>query len=308
MTNSKVSTGDLFRRYIWLAQVIFDAGEEGVTLSEVASKWERSILNFSGEPLPRRTFQNHLEQIKSMFDIDILCNKSTFRYYIADRSDIGKQPVLAWLFNSFSINNTISVCKGLSDRIIFDQVPNGYEFIEPITTAMHLNRKVSIAYQKFRDDEPIPYLVDPYCLKNFHQRWYLVGFCNQKSAMRTYCLDRIKWVEVSDDVFEMPADFNAREYFNNAFGVRVNSSSGPCEVKLRIDSNERRYVRTLPIHHSQKEIVTEEYYSVFSYYVYPTVEFFLEILAHGCGVEVLEPEWFRKDIIKEINYMKRNYK
>lgn len=95
MTNSKVSTGDLFRRYIWLAQVIFDAGGEGITLSEVASKWERSILNFSGEPLPRRTFQNHLEQIKSMFDIDILCNKSTFRYYIADRSDIGKQPVLA---------------------------------------------------------------------------------------------------------------------------------------------------------------------------------------------------------------------
>jgi len=63
-----------------------------------------------------------------------------------------------------------------------------------------------------------------------------------------------------------------------------------------VDADQAKYLRALPLHHSQKEVETNDRHSTFTYYIKPTFDFMQELLSHGADVEVLCPAWFRKEI------------
>ena len=81
----------------------------------------------------------------------------------------------------------------------------------------------------------------------------------------------------------------------------------PVTVELRVEAYQAKYVRSLPLHSSQKEISTTDEYSVFQYHLVPTFDFRQEILSRGPAVEVLTPQWFRDEVIADIAEMAKNY-
>lgn len=282
---------DLFNRYIWLVDTIYRA--DGITYEEINEKWLRSSLN-EGDDLPLKTFHNHRKAIEETFDINIVCDKRNgYKYYIENAGDIEKGGVRTWLLNTFAVNNLINESHHLKHRIVFEEIPSGQKYLTPLIEAMRENRSVEITYGSFWTKESFTAEVEPWFVKVFRQRWYLIARNVRKDALRVYALDRITKLEQTENTFVMPSDFSPEEYFYNCFGVIRDEKIPPETVTLRVLKSKRDYIRSLPLHHSQVEVKTEEEYSDFTYYVSPTYDFISEILSHGYEVEVRSPSHLR---------------
>lgn len=296
---------DLFRRYIWLIDTIYRAGK--ITLEEINAKWLRNEMS-EGEKLPRRTFHNHRAAIEEIFNINIECDKRNgYVYYIDNKDDMERGGVRSWLLNTFAVNNLINESHRLKHRILFEQIPSGQQYLAPIIEAMRDELTLEITYQSFWRDKPNTFEVEPYCVKVFRQRWYLLAFSPFYKALRIYALDRIQDLHTTGKTFGLPKKFDAHAFFESSFGIIVDETVEPCVVKLKVFNNKRRYFQTLPLHASQQEIETADDYSVFSYFISPTFDFKQEILSHGDEIEVLAPERFREEMGRTAQGMRRLY-
>lgn len=292
---------NIFNRYIWLVDNIYRAGGRGITFEEINRRWERSQYNDDHSVYPERTFHRHKNAIKEMFDIDIVCDKRTKMYRIENIDDIERGGVRSWLLNTFAVNNLINESHHLKRRILFEEIPSGQRFLTPIIEAMRDGVTLMLTYRGF-NKTPSTFEVQPYCVKVFRQRWYLVAHSLSLDALRIYALDRIEEVQATETRFKLPVDFDAREYFADAFGVIIDKECDIERVRVRIGGMQRDYVRTLPLHASQTEHEITEESSVFEYRLRPTVDFRQELLTHAVHadgeIEVLEPLWLREQMKK----------
>lgn len=305
---SKESTSNLFNRYVWLVDVIYQTGQ--ITFEQINEKWSNSRLNDSSEDIPLRTFHNHRKAIEQMFDINIECDKRNgYTYYIENADDMERGGVRSWLLNTFAVNNLINESHKLKHRILFEQIPSGQQFLTPIIEAMRDGVAINMTYQSYWRDEPNDFDVEPYCVKVFKQRWYLVARSPYYDKVMIYALDRVLSLDTTPDrKFKMPKEFNPEAYFYNCFGIIADESLAPQEVCLKILGNQVKYIRALPLHHSQQEVETTDDYSIFKYYIKPTYDFRQELLSHGAEIEVLSPEWFRTEITNIIKNQEAVYK
>ncbi|MBP1644636.1 MAG: hypothetical protein H6Q16_211 [Bacteroidetes bacterium] len=292
---SKDTTAYLFKRYIWLLDLIYNSKK--ISFEDINRRWQNSSLNYSCEELPLRTFHNHRLAISEMFDIDIACDrKDGNKYFIEYEEDLNKEKIRTWLLNSLSVNNIINESHRLKDRILFENIPSGQMFLTPIIEAMRENHAINITYQKFEHNKAYTFEIYPYCVKIFKQRWYVVAFNPYKNDILIYSLDRIKAVETTSNNFEMPKDFDGQEYFNDSFGIIVDNNLKTEEVLLKVYDENVKYIETLPLHHSQMEVEKDIDYTIFSYKIKSTYDFIKEILSHGRFIEVLAPDSLRKEI------------
>lgn len=285
---------DLFNRYIWLVDTIYRAGK--ITFEEINEKWQRSEMS-GGEELPLKTFHNHRHAVQDIFDINIECNRrGGYYYYIENADDMEKGGVRTWLLNTFAINNLINESHHLKRRILFENIPSGQKFLTTIIEAMRDSTRLEMSYKNFWKEKEATFEVEPLCIKVFRQRWYMVARNVGKDAIRIYALDRIQNLTATDIRYVLPDNFDAEEYFYNSFGI-IKDDNIPAEIiKIKVTHNQQKFVRSLPLHHSQTEITTTDEYSVFRYYLAPTYDFRQEILSHGEDFEVLEPEHLRKEL------------
>ena len=210
---------DMFRRYIWLVDTIYRAGK--ITFEEISDKWQRSPL-CDGKELPLRTFHNHRAAIEDMFDINILCDKRDgYKYYIENADDIEKGGVRSWLLNTFAVNNLINESHHIKHRILFESIPSGQNYLAPLIEAMRDGVTAEITYRNFWKEKEATFEVEPYCVKVFRQRWYLVARNIGFDALRIYSLDRILGLRQTDNRFSYPKDFDPEGYFYNSFGIIV---------------------------------------------------------------------------------------
>ena len=123
---------------------------------------------------------------------------------------------------------------------------------------------------------------------------------------RIYALDRMVEIEVSDEKYKLPNDFDAETYFRSVIGVS-GMEEKPEKVRIKVYDYQVQYTRTLPIHASQKEVETADGYSIFEYNLVPNYEFRLELRQHMSAIEVLEPEYLRVEMREEAKKLMRMY-
>ena len=184
-------------------------------------------------------------------------------------------------------------------RVLLEEVPSNSQFLPTIIGAMRENNTIDILYHKFGENRPCMYKnIQPYAIKIFKRRWYLLAR-NQNEEFRIFALDRIHNVEVTDYSFELPDDFDAETFFSSFFGVFIPQDVEPQRVKIKVTSTQANYLRSLPIHHSQKEIEQTDRDSIFSFFVVITLDFIQELLTLSTHLEIIEPQSLRRQI-KEI--------
>ena len=286
---------DLFSRYIWLIDTIKRYGN--ITREELNERWKRSPYS-NGEALPRRTFYNYRTAIEELFKINIECNPSTFEYYIDD-GNVHNESVTNWLLNSAAMSSVLSGSREVSDRIFLEDVPSAREYLSLIIDAVKEAHPIRFTYQPFSRINATPgILLEPYFLKIFRQRWYVIGRNVKEDTIKTYALDRIREAVVLPDTFELPDDFDIENYFRDSFGIVVDHSEAK-RVSIRTDPRQAKYLRALPLHHSQDEIIHDSY-SIFSYKLQLTPDFVQELLSYGPRITVIEPPELRAMIITSL--------
>lgn len=298
---------ELFKRYIWLIDLIHR--NDGITRDKINHCWSRSYLNNDNEnEIPERTFHRHKEAIKELFDVDIVCNRHGEKtYHIANRETLTQDETKEWLLNTFAVSNILSECKDLKHRILFEAIPSGQHYLTPIIEAMRNGRVLILSYQSFHMDTPAPHEIEPYCLKIYKQRWYLLGRRTDRDAMRTFALDRIKGIEFTDKTFVLPDSFDAEKYFEDAIGIIVEDDCPPQTIEIQAVNGQQNYIRSLPLHPTQQEYETGCDGAKFSIFAQPNYDLVQELLRYGEDVTVLSPKWFRDKFRQIANKMSDNY-
>jgi len=294
-------SSNLYNRYFWLINTIYR--NKQITLNEINQKWLSSSLS-NGIPIPRKTFNNHRNTIEEIFDINIDCDRSTNQYYISNTNDIQQNAFRLWLLNGFAISNTINESKSLKERIIFENIPSGENHLTSIIDIMKRNKMIRLSYQSFWDDDSYEVDIEPYCLKVFKQRWYLVG---KTDKIKVYALDRIEYLTELPKDFFLPKDFDAEMYFVDCYGIINDNNIKPEKVCLRFEVNQANYIRSLPLHKTQKEINNTDKTVDFEYFLKPTYDFVQEILKYGEFAEVIRPQWLRNEFKQKTEKMAYQY-
>ncbi len=294
-------------KYAWLVETIYKS--KRITFEELNRKWLDSELS-EGVELPRRTFHKWRSAVEEMFGLNIECEHGgKYRYYISDADELKDGNIRRWLLDTLSISNLLLDHQHLKDRILLENVPSGQEYLSDIIEAMHKGLCVHMTYQSYWRDKSSTFDVEPYCVKLFRQRWYLVARSPYYGKLMIYALDRIHQLEIlADRTFDMPATFRSPEYFEDYYGVIVDSAYDVGAVKLKVSAGQANYFRSLPLHHSQQEIERTDDYSIFQLDIRPTYDFQQEILRNGDCVEVLEPQWLREEIAGMVKRMYDKYK
>lgn len=302
-----MSQKELFKRYIWLVDLIYR--HDGITRDEINRCWRQSHHNDNKEDeIPERTFHRHKEAIKELFDIEIRCDRHGEKtYYIANRETFEKDGMMEWMLNTFTVNNILLECKDLKHRILFEPMPSGQQYLVPIIKSMRDGKVLNLTYQSFRMDAPAPHEVEPYCLKIYKQRWYLLGRRPDRDVMRTFALDRINGIEPTGKTFVLPESFDAEKYFEDTIGIAVEENCLPQTVTIQAVNGQQDYIRSLPIHHTQQEYETGCDGAKFSIFAQPNHDLIQELLKYGGDVTVLGPKWFRDEFSQIADKMSNNY-
>ena len=282
-----------FNRYIWLLNTLLQHGR--LTFEEINNRWQNSCLG-DGKPLALRTFHVHRNAIAELFGVEVACDASTYEYYVSSPETLRNDRTRQWLLNSFTLSNMIEAGRNMKDRILFEDIPKGTKYIQTVIEAMQWNKELRIDYQPFHGNRAMLH-IQPYAMKVYHQRWYIVGFLKEQKGIRNIALDRILNMELTTVTFRYPDGFNAEEYYSNTVGIFVNDKLKPQKVLVRAFGVHVEYMRTLPLHHTQKEIECKPLqYSDFQYRLCLTPELTSQLLAMGEKIEVLEPVELREEI------------
>ena len=287
---------DTDKRYLWLLNTLLINGR--LTFEQIAEKWEKSYL-YEGKPLSLRTFHVHRNAVEDIFQISIKCDHHDgYRYFVEDTASIEGDKTRRWMLNSFNVNNLVNERQQLHDRILLEDIPQGAEYLPILISAIKESKMLEIEYQPFYEDKPTTYHVSPYCMKVYHQRWYVLGQFQEQAVLRQFSLDRVCTMKKTETSFLYPDDFSPEEYYKDVVGIWNNESFKPEEILLRAHGQQAKYLRTLPLHDSQEEVNTTEAYTDFRYHLCITNDLIHEIIAKGNAITVLQPEYLKKRILK----------
>lgn len=295
---------NLLGRYVWLIDTIRRHGS--ITRARLDELWRRSPVS-DGSPLPRRTFYNYRGAIEELFNITIECDPVTYEYSISTPGGERAEGMTDWLLNSAAMSNVLASVSDASDRIFLEDVPSARTYLSQVVTAVRERRALRFTYRPYTRSTPTKGVgLEPYFLKIFRQRWYVTGRNMTDGRIKTYALDRMEDVTVADTTFTPDPTFDADEYVRDSFGI-IFSQGEAKEVVLRTDPRQAKYMRALPIHHSQRESIHDSY-SLFHFRLRLTEDFIQEILSLGPRVTVISPPELRAMVVNSLKETLRMYK
>ena len=294
-------------RYIWLLNTLYES--EPLTYKEIVERWE-AIPHKSKDKLPLRTFHEHRKGILEMFGVNIVCSKSDGnKYHISNRKVLEENRYAKWLMRNYSVPQDFVTFYKMRDRILLEEVPqNTTSFFDTIAEALQSDTELKLDYQKYEGHRE-ELTMQPYALRLHNRRWYVLGFIKERNDLRQLSLERIIGVKNTNITFEMPCGFNAHTYYKNVVGLYVDNNLPVEELKIKVYGSQADYIRSLPIHKSQKEVCMKKgEYSEFHYKVCLTPDLTEKILSLGPSVEVLEPQEYREEIKNKILQASERYK
>ena len=249
-------------------------------------KFEEKELELS---FTERTFQRDKKLMSEVFGKEIKYRKSQNVYYLEDSLEED-------IFDNILLVEAYRETEGNANIMFFEKRKSlGLHNLHDLVQAISQQKLVKFEYRKFSEDKAVVKTLEPYALKEFRNRWYLLG--NEKGSkeffMKTYGLDRIRGLEVLNTNFEK-VDFDIDAVFKNSFGIISTLDKAPEEIILSMTAEQGNFLKTLPIHHSQKIIKDTADEVRISLKLFPTYDFIQEMLSLAGLVKVLEPKSLRE--------------
>ncbi len=285
------------RHYLIIRRILQNDYPSKHTLMEYMKRYDVEI----GE----RTFQRDLAEIRSNFDIEIVYDEQRNGYYTLKDSALYIDQLLYFIGLAESSDIALSTLKDknrLSGYVSISPNPKskGVEHIGLLLRAIQYRQIINIIHCSYQTGEQTTYTVEPYLLKEFEGMWYLFAYCEDMGAFRTFGLDRIRQIQVTDRIFQRREELErTAEKFNNVYGLVYEPDNNPNapieEVRLKVSSIMLPYIQSLPIHSSQSidgDTIT------LHLIINPELE--NKIMGYGEHIEVLSPPSLRNKIKERI--------
>lgn len=269
--------------------------EEILNYLEIESEIQGYNYNIS-----KRTFQRDIEDIRATFNFDIQFDFSKKVYYLDNEYHSEANDRILEAFDTF---NALNITERISDFIHFEKrKPKGTENLNGLIHAIKNKVKISFSYFKFWDDEPSNRTVEPLALKEFNNRWYVIAKDDKDNNVKTFALDRLTKLSISSIKYKTAKPFNVEEHFKYCFGIISPNGQKPENIILSFDSFQGKYIKTLPLHCTQKVLIDTEHELKIQLKLCITHDFIMELLSHGDNLKVISPQ----TLIDKVTYNLKN--
>jgi predicted DNA-binding transcriptional regulator YafY len=268
----------------------------------LALESEIQAYNFN---ISKRTFQRDRDDIRSLYNIDILFDFSKKVYYI----DFDEQPEAnERILEAFDTFNALNLTDRLSKHIHFEKrKPQGTEHLYGILHAIKNQIQIKFVYQKYWEDELTERLVEPYALKEFKNRWYVLSKDLVDNKIKSFALDRLTDLGILNKKFNFPKDFDVNEHYRYCFGIISPNGHQPEDVVLSFNAFQGKYIKSLPLHDSQQILIDNEDELKIQLKLFITHDFFMELLSFGENLKVLKPQSLIDDLKSTVRNIQSIY-
>ncbi|KAA6303692.1 MAG: hypothetical protein EZS26_000243 [Candidatus Ordinivivax streblomastigis] len=237
--------------------------------------------------ISRRTILRDIQSIQTDFGIDIQYNRQRQGYFIEDlalRSDVEQ------FLDSFDVFNALNMEAGVPDFVFAEKHrPRGTQHLFSLIHAIKNALRIRFSYEKFQGETLSERYLEPYALKECRGRWYVVGRTKGQQDLKTYGLDRISNLDVTEERFKKDASVNLSEKFRYSYGIYSSDEYPVEEVVLSFDAEDGRYLKSLPLHPTQEIIQDSKEEFVIRLQVKITEDFIMEILSRSWSLKVIQP-------------------
>lgn len=272
---------------------------------------ERLLRDYNIDTTPR-TFERDLKNLKDNFGIEISYNRAQ-RGYLLVEEDYSVHRFLK--FAEFSSLTEIYE-EGMRDYSSFNKyvIPDdssaftGLHNMPRILKAITLSRKLTFRKKNYLNKTSKTYTVTPLRLKEYLKRWYLIAVPEGIEDIRSFGLDRITHLQVTDKKAQIKKSFEKQiEAYDDVVGLNFDETDEVQRVTLSVESNQLKYLKSLPLHKSQVCLDSGDDWETVSYKLKPNYELEMQLLKMGEKVVVIEPKWLREKMKNRINEMMSNY-
>lgn len=180
--------------------------------------------------------------------------------------------------------------------IHFDSVPNlkGLKLLNPIYNYILKRQPIVVRYKPYNTDE-MTMVFHPYLLKEFRNRWFMIGCADEDLTLFNFALDRIVSIEPAIDVeYKENPQFDKETFYDDVVGVSKNLNHRPMKVVFWASKKESNYIKTKPIHHSQKVIKEDENGTTFSIKVVVNYELYSIFSSYTGGIKIISPKFMAR--------------
>lgn len=268
---------------------------------------DQSINDDENYEISIRTFQREIKEIASTHGIEINYNRSQRVYEIVYE---GNEERNERLMESFEIIDALKISSNLSNHIILEKrKPLGTNNMNYLIHSIKNRNEITFSNTKYWDEEQgsTQRKVQPLALKEARYRWYLIAKDLNDNRVKTFGLDRISNLEITNLKFVLPENINPEETFRHSFGIINGNNKEPQKIILSFSFEQGKYIKSLPLHHSQKELINNEEEYRIELLLHPTYDFVMELMSIGTEVKILEPENLKKEMIKKLKATLKQY-
>lgn len=271
----------------------------------------KDFLFEHGFEVSTRTVQRDIEQIRFEYGFEILYDRSRNGYYVDWDLSLDPDAFLRFLEIVNTANLLLDSLKESKDALRYISFEShgqlqGIEHLKKLLFAIKNHRVITFTHTNFRSDTDSNHTMKPYLLKEYQNRWYVIGMVKGIADFRTFGIDRIHDLVVEDKNFVSDPKLDPSEQFRNTIGLTYNLSEIE-DIELSFTPVQGKYIKTLPLHHSQKVLVDNEEEFRIQLRIIPNMEFRQKILMHGRTVKVLKPSWLVDEIKKSLEDSLKNY-
>ncbi len=278
---------DYIFRYLTIIKKLRRSGE--ATFREINEYLEKES-EFLDRPfsVSNRTFIRDLNEIRTLFKVDIRYDFTRGVYFIAEdqQSDLNNR-----MLESIDTLNSLKMVNDISRYMFFEKRrAHGTHHFYGLLHAIKSHVVILLIHQKFDSDEPKERLVEPIALKESKGRWYLLARDRNDRRIKTFGLDRILDFQTTPGRFDYPAHLDVNEMFRYCFGVINPDDMQPEEIILSFEPEQGKYIKSYPIHESQAILTDTAKELRIRLTLFITRDLVMEILSYGMSVKVISPE------------------
>ena len=237
----------------------------------------------------KRTLQRDIKEIRNVFGIDIEYSKSQKGYFISQNENENMN--FQRMMEAFDMFNSLNLAQDLTPFIHLEKRrPQGTENLYGLLHAIKNRLQIKFTYQKFWEEELSQRLVEPYALKEFKNRWYIMAKDSKDNNIKSFALDRLTNLEITNLNYQYPDNYSIEQSYRYCFGIISPNDEEPQDIILSFDPFQGKYIKTLPLHDTQQVLVDNDEEMKIKLKLCLTHDLVMELLSFGDNMKVIEPK------------------